>query len=155
MSHFFRFLRRNQGSQRRFIFDLDRTLWDYTVEECPHIKIHDVRNYIHKDRAIMLKCIQDDNHILSIVSRSKKNKKCLTLLDRYYPSIDFKEKEIYPNPINKRNHFKTILNGQSREPFYYFDDEKHLLIDIKLIYPNSIPIHTPTGLNPYTFKDKG
>ena len=152
--HFFQFLFRNQGSRKRFIFDLDRTLWDYTVETSPNIRISDVRNYIHSDRPQMLKYIQDDGHILSIASRSKNKEKCLALLDRYYPGIDFKEKEIYHRPLGKRDHFKSILKGEGSDIFYYFDDELHILKDIKKIYPHCIPIHTPVGLHPYLFKNQ-
>ena len=54
-----------------FIFDLDRTLWDFTVEDSPSIMTKDIENYIQKDRNKILRTIQDEGHIISIASRSK------------------------------------------------------------------------------------
>ena len=69
-------LRLNKNKNRQFIFDLDKTLWDYTVECAPHINGKDVLNYVHKSRRTILNAIQQDGHTLNIASRSKDPDKC-------------------------------------------------------------------------------
>ena len=60
-SSFHRFLKILKVNTYRkiFVFDLDRTLWDYTVEKSPNISIKTaMTNYIHKDRLKILEAIQ-------------------------------------------------------------------------------------------------
>jgi hypothetical protein len=151
-SRFFRFLKSNRYYRKIFIFDLDKTLWDHTIETSPTISSRTaVENYIHKDRLKILEAIQNDGHSLHIASRSSEREKCIELLDLAFPTITFQTKEIFPTPEWKREHFANIIPPNHTDVFYYFDDELSIIKNIKAFYPNCVPFHVKGGLHSHIF----
>ena len=158
---FFNFMRLNQHKRKTFIFDLDRTLWDFTVEYCPSIGVKDIHNYIHSSRQPILQTIQGDGHSLNIASRSKEPAICQRLLREAYPSIHFSSNQIFYTPFeHKRLHINNILretgeyDEHSYRPedfFYFFDDEKKIIDDTTRAYKSKFCFHTPLGLHYGTF----
>ena len=158
---FFNFMRLNQHKRKTFIFDLDKTLWDYTVEYCPSIGVKDIHNYIHSSRLPILQMIQGEGHSLNIASRSKEPAICNKLLSSAFPNIHFKSKHIFFTKYeNKRAHINRILHEtneydehshQADDFFYFFDDEKKIIDDTNLTYKSKVCFHTPMGLHYGTF----
>ena len=154
---FFNFMRLNQHKRKTFIFDLDRTLWDFTVEYCPSIGVKDIHNYIHSSRQPILQTIQGDGHSLNIASRSKEPAICVSLLQEAYPKIHFSNKQIFWTPFeHKRTHINSILreageyDEHSYRPedfFYLFDDEQIIIDDTERAYKSTYCFHTPLGLH--------
>ena len=154
MRGFHRFLKLNQHHRMNFIFDLDRTLWDYTVEQSRTIKYKDVeKNYIHASRPIILKTLQDEGHKLNIASRSSKPHVCCFLLHAIFPEINFSNKQIFYTPEkDKQEHFENILGFDISKTFYFFDDEIKIIQRAKEKNKTSHCFYTPNGLNFETFK---
>jgi hypothetical protein len=154
MRGFYRFLKMNRHKRMNFIFDLDRTLWDFTIEYSPTIKCKDVKqNYIHASRPIILKTLQDEGHILNVASRSKVPNTCCFFLDVVYPEITFLDKQIFYTPEeDKQEHLENILGLNVVYPFYFFDDEKTIMDRAKDKNKLCHGFHTPNGLNFDTFK---
>tara|TARA_B100000686_G_C16732573_1_gene941616 strand:+ start:908 stop:1396 length:489 start_codon:yes stop_codon:yes gene_type:complete len=141
-------LRLNKNKNRQFIFDLDKTLWDYTVECAPHINGKDVLNYVHKSRRTILNAIQQDGHTLNIASRSKDPDKCKYLLKIAYPDVYFSNIQIFNTEDSKQKHIENIMGEKlNKEPFHFFDDELHLIKDIEHKNERVWGYHTPNGLN--------
>ena len=160
---FFNFLKRSRHTKRNFIFDLDRTLWDFTVETSPNIKLREITNYVHRDRSLILKTIKEEGHTINIASRSKEPNKCLNMLEAAFPNIHFTNKQIfYTDNYDKQPHIHNIMQ-QSHLPdihsytdwdfFFLFDDEKYIIDDIGSKYKLNRCFHTPNGLHYGTFKD--
>ena len=154
MRGFHRFLKINQHKRMNFIFDLDRTLWDFTVESSPTIKYKDVqKNYIHASRPIILKTLQDEGHVLNVASRSKRPNTCCFFLDTAYPEIDFSNTQVFYTPEeDKQEHLENILGLNVVYPFYFFDDEVKIIRRARDKNKTSHCFHTPRGLNFETFK---
>ena len=154
---FFNFVKMNQHKRKSFIFDLDRTLWDFTVEYCLTIKVAEIHNYVHSSRLPILKTLQNEGHSLNIASRSKEEKKCTHMLNEAFPTIHFSNKQIFfTESEQKRTHINNILrsNGeydehtQNPEDFFYlFDDEKVIVNDTNRAFETKQCFHTPLGLN--------
>ena len=109
---FFNFMKMNRHKRKTFIFDLDKTLWDYTVEYSPKIGIKDIHNYIHSSRLPILQTIQGEGHSLNIASRSREPAACKILLREAYPGINFTSKQIfYTAREHKRLHIDNILRN--------------------------------------------
>ena len=119
---------------RKFIFDLDRTLWHCTIEYHPRIK----RPRIHRETFEVLHHLQNKGYSLNIASRSAEPKKCHQFLDTLFPNIHFDKKAIFPTPSTKFEHIWNI--GATDGQFVMFDDEKHILKSIKYIFPEAITI---------------
>jgi len=159
---FFNFMKQVEHKRRNFIFDLDKTLWDFTVETSPSISLHDIKNYVHRDRRPILKTIKDEGHLLNIASRSKNPTKCLQFLDAAFPDIHFTSKQIFFTPIeSKQRHIDSIFvdthefdlhTNNPWDPFYFFDDEGKIINDIEQKYKLKHCFHTPNGLHYGTFK---
>jgi hypothetical protein len=138
-----------------FIFDLDLTLWDFTVEEDEHIKSNEIFDYSPKERHYMLTHLQELGHELNIGSRSSEPEICKKHLKLLFPNIIFNNMQIYPTPEFKRNHIDAIFKDREITDFYFFDDELNILKDIEIAYPGKAHIfHTPTGLLYETFEQK-
>ena len=156
-------MKQNQHKRRNFIFDLDKTLWDFTVESSPSIRQHEIKNYVHRDRLPILKTIEDEGHLLNIASRSKNPKKCKQFLATAFPNIHFTSKQIFFAPIeSKRHHVDNIFfdthefDLHAHKPwgrFYFFDDEEKIIDDLERKYKFQHCFHTPNGLHYGTFKD--
>ncbi len=142
-------------SSSNFIFDLDLTIWDCTIEEDKFVNDSNIHDYVPKERHYMLTHLQEMGHILNIGSRSSEPEKCKQHLKRLFPNIKFKNMQIYPTPQFKRKHVDAIFKDRQVEDFYFFDDELHILKDLEKGYPGKAHIfHTPTGLLYETFKQK-
>ena len=138
-----------------FIFDLDLTMWDFTVEKDKHIKFNDIFNYSPKERHYMLTHLQELGHELNIGSRSSEPEICKRYLKRLFPNIVFNNMQIYPTPIYKRQHVEAIFKEREITNFYFFDDELPILKDLEIAYPGKAHIfHTPSGLLYETFEQK-
>ena len=135
-----------------FIFDLDLTMWDFTVETDTHIRAKDIVNYSPKERHYMLTHLQELGHELNVGSRSSEPEKCKQHLKSLFPNITFNNMQIYPTPDFKRNHVDAIFAGRKVTDFYFFDDELHILKDLEIAYPGKAHIfHTPKGVLYETF----
>ena len=119
---------------RKIIFDLDRTLWRCTVEYHPRLK----RPPIHKETHEILNSLQQKGYSLNIASRSLEPKKCNYFLDKFFPNITFDHRAIYYTPRTKFEHLYDI--GITNGEFVMFDDEVHILKDIKRTFPESSTI---------------
>ena len=86
-----------------FIFDLDLTLWDFTVEEDKYIKSKDIFNYSPKERHYMLTHLQELGHELNIGSRSSEPEICKRYLKRLFVTRFFFHLEpaalVPPTPV--------------------------------------------------------
>ena len=136
-----------------FIFDLDLTIWDFTVEEDTHIKSDEIFNYSPKERHYILTHLQELGHEINIGSRSSEPEICKKYLKRLFPNIIFNNMQIYPTPEFKRQHVKAIFKDREITKFYFFDDELPILKDLEVAYPGKANIfHTPKGLLYETFE---
>jgi hypothetical protein len=149
-SGFLQFLKINRNKQVKCIFDLDRTLWDYTVETSPKINVNEIKNYIHKSRVPILEELQKEGHSINIASRSTETVKCVKLLHHAFPTIQFSAMQIYYTPFSKQEHINNIIEDKF-EKFYFFDDELYILNNINSIFKNARVFHTPQGLHMGTF----
>ena len=120
---------------RKLIFDLDRTLWRCTIEYHPRIW----RPPIHKETREVLSFLQKEGYSLNIASRSAQPAKCNYFLDTLFPNIHFDRRAIYPTPLSKFEHIWDL--GAQDGNFIMFDDEKHILQDLKRSFPKSKTIH--------------
>ena len=59
-----------------FIFDLDLTIWDCTIEEDDFVNNNNIQNYVPPERHYMLTQLQDLGHELNIGSRSSEPVEC-------------------------------------------------------------------------------
>ena len=135
-----------------FIFDLDLTVWDCTIEEDKFINNHNIYDYVPKERHYMLTHLQELGHKLNVGSRSSEPEKCKQHLKSLFPNITFNNMQIYPTPDFKRNHVDAIFAGRKVTDFYFFDDELHILKDLEIAYPGKAHIfHTPKGVLYETF----
>ncbi len=138
-----------------FIFDLDLTMWDFTVEEDKHIQPQNIMDYSPKERHYMLTHLQDLGHELNIGSRSTEPEICKKYIKSLFPNITFNNIQIYPTPEFKRKHVDAIFNDRPVVDFYFFDDELNILKDLEIAYPGKAHIfHTPKGLLYETFLEK-
>ena len=145
-SGFLHFLKKNRNKRVKCIFDLDKTLWDYTVESSPGISVNEIKNYIHKSRVPILEELQREGHSINIASRSTETTKCAELLHHAFPTIQFSAMQIYHTPFSKREHIRNIIDNEE-EKFHLFDDELHILNDISSTFKNAHVYHTPKGLH--------
>ena len=143
-------LRQFGPTRQFFLFDLDRTLWDYTVEFQQHIDPQEAVKYVPPERVLILKAIQDAGHYIGICSRSKEEQKCKQLLALAYPDIVFQSLQIYPTSEYKDTHVVRAL-GPGRHRFHFFDDEKYIMDHLKTLHPLARFYHTPNGLSEETF----
>ena len=138
-----------------FIFDLDLTMWDFTVETDTHIKSDEIFRYSPKERHYMLTHLQELGHEINIGSRSSEPEICKKYLKRLFPNIIFNNMQIYPTPEFKRQHVTAIFKDREITKFYFFDDELPILKDLEVAYPGKANIfHTPEGLLYETFQQK-
>jgi len=115
---------------RKLIFDLDRTLWRYTVEYHPRIIIPP----IGAETRQVLSHLQKKGHSLNIASRSNEPEKCNYFLDTFFPDIKFDTRAIYYTPKTKLEHIWEI--SQDNENFIMFDDEIEILKPISILFPD-------------------
>lgn len=135
-----------------FIFDLDKTLWNCTIDHNANITPKDIYDHCPKERHYMLTHIQEKGHELNISSRSNEPDKCKVLLRYLFPNITFNNIQIFPTPKTKREHVSNIINGRDINNFIVFDEEIHILEDLKKIYPGCQVFHTINGLRYETFE---
>ena len=117
--------------KKKIIFDLDRTLWRATVESHPHLK--NPKPFPGTNDTLTL---LQEHYSLNIASRSSKPNRCHHFLNLCFPQIHFDQIEIFPAP-HKRTHIQNILGFQYHHPFFFIDDEKHILDDISKTWTNS------------------
>ena len=135
-----------------FIFDLDLTIWDCTIEEDDFVNNNNIQKYVPPERHYMLTHLQDLGHELNIGSRSTEPIECKKHLKKLFPNIKFNNMQIYPTPAFKRKHVDAIFKDREVKNFYFFDDELHILKDLEKGYPGKANIfHTPKGLFYETF----
>ena len=138
-----------------FIFDLDLTIWDCTIEEDDFVNNNNIQKYVPPERHYMLTHLQDLGHELNIGSRSTEPIECKKHLKKLFPNIKFNNMQIYPTPAFKRKHVDAIFKDRKVEKFYFFDDELHILKDLEKGYPGKANIfHTPKGLFYETFEQE-
>ena len=65
-----------------FIFDLDLTMWDFTVETDTHIQERNIIDYSPKERHYMLTHLQELGHELNIGSRSSEPEICKNIFKK-------------------------------------------------------------------------
>ena len=114
-----------------FIFDLDLTIWDCTIEEDDFVNNNNIQKYVPSERHYMLTHLQDLGHELNIGSRSTEPIECKKHLKKLFPNIKFNNMQIYPTPAFKRKHVDAIFKDREVENFYFFDDELHILKDLE------------------------
>ena len=117
--------------RRKIIFDLDRTLW-----KCYHPRLH--LPPVWDETKNVLLYLQQKGYSLNIASRSTEPEKCNYFLDKLFPEIKFDKRAIYPSHVGKLNHILDL--GCQNGKFIMFDDEEHLLTNIKKLYPLSLCI---------------
>ena len=87
-----------------FIFDLDLTIWDCTIEEDDFVNNNNIQNYVPPERHYMLTHLQDLGHELNIGSRSTEPIECKKHL-----------KKLFPN--SHSGHFKNVQNPKMPPTF--------------------------------------
>jgi hypothetical protein len=138
-----------------FIFDLDKTIWDCTIEEDLHIRENEIINYIKPERYSILNYLQEKGHEINIGSRSSEPELCKKYLTMFFPNIKFNSIQIYPTSESKRKHVDAIFSGRNVSDFYFFDDELNILEDLKKQHPKHANIlHTPNGVSYETFRQR-
>ena len=138
-----------------FIFDLDKTIWDCTIEEDLYITENEIKMYVKPERHSILTYLQEKGHEINIGSRSSEPELCKKYLKMLFPNIKFNNMQIYPTPEFKRKHVNAIFSGRDISDFYFFDDELNILEDLKkAYYPYANIFHTPNGVSYDTFKVK-
>jgi len=139
------------SKKTKFIFDLDKTIWDCTIEYTPKITLDQVHNKINPDAFKILRILQENDFSLNIASRSSEPEKCRFFINECFNDINFDNISIYPTPEYKNNHIQDCYLNQVPENFIMFDDEKNILDNLNKNYKNCIPIHCKTPLNFQTF----
>ena len=140
--------------KRIFIFDLDRTLWNFTVEYRPYMRGNDALWRRPREGPAILEFLQEKGHELNIASRSSEPDRCRELIHELYPKIKFANTHIYLTPLNKRNHINGILARRDVPEFFFFDDEIDIIKDVKQQHKNAVTFHTPNGISYGTFVEK-
>ena len=128
---------------RKILFDLDQTLWPFTVEynDYDPNKIESYRQpQVHEFMKVMQQVYNSELHI---TSRSSKPEKCNEILDILYPDIKFTSKQIFAtNAPYKTSHVLNAI-GLQEAHFTMFDDELPILNHIKQKFPLSYTLHAP------------
>ena len=65
MNNFYKFLTRISPKQK-IIFDLDKTLWNTTIEFNKNIKLYEIRSKIHPNTYHILESFLDNGNSLNI-----------------------------------------------------------------------------------------
>lgn len=134
---------------RHLCFDLDHTLWDFTVEwEGAFTPMDAVAKYVPAARPRLLQQLQANGHTLHVCSRSSEPGVCAYLLRLAYPGIQFASLNIFPTPANKYVHVVNALGSTTArlEPWWFFDDEMSILTHLKETWPHATLVHTPRGI---------
>lgn len=139
--------------KNKFIFDLDKTIWNCTIEYTPKITLDEVYQKINPDTFKILKILQENEYSLNIASRSSEPDKCKFFISECFNNIKFDNISIYPTPKYKNNHIKDSYPNQVPQNFIMFDDEKNILDDLNKNYKNCIPILCRTPIDFQTFND--
>jgi predicted enzyme involved in methoxymalonyl-ACP biosynthesis len=137
--------------KRTVIFDLDKTLWNGTIEYTPGITVQELKRAGGIPRTLsILHSLQTRGHSLNIASRSEESDKCRYFIQHLFPGIRFDVVAIYPTGSNKLNHILDIHAAARAVPneFFLFDDEKHILDNAKKCYPKCTTVHC---VNPLGF----
>jgi hypothetical protein len=149
----FRHLQTN-SMPRRLLFDLDRTLWRRYTVEYDHLPFDAQRvadDHVPLVHTHMLKELARDGHHLHVCSRSSEPEKCEELLRVAFPAVPFRSLHIYPTHRHKLTHVLAALgtndaNEAREEPFWFFDDEPHILQHLSETFPKATLVHTPGGI---------
>lgn len=137
----------------KFVFDLDETIWQHTVEKSPDLSKEYVETTIHKDVYPILETLQDEGFSLNIASRSYTPERCNHYLSHLFPNIEFDKKEIFFTAHYKNFHINNIYGlSDERKYFIMFDDEKNILDHLRKLHPFSYLIHCPHSINEKTFE---
>lgn len=121
-----------------FIFDLDKTIWNFTVENNEYgalnSGVYDCLQTLHK------------NNILCIASKGHYHDKSIELMKHFKIYDYFKQIEIIPsdnkpfpfNTTKKRRHFKYIdaIYSFNDHNVVFIDDNVDIIKDVNLIYPS-------------------
>ena len=122
---------KNIPKDTKFIFDLDKTLWNCTIEYIPDITEKYVYNNVNQDTKEILNSIQENNFSMNIASRSSEPEKCEIFLKYCFKDIYFDSINIFPTELYKTQHIHNIFNNEVPKKFIMFDDEKYILNNIK------------------------
>lgn len=150
-----------------FIFDLDKTLWNFTAEKNINLSKYNVKKLLFKDTIPVIKLLKHNNKIICIAS------KC------WYPNLSIKYLEysginkyinnhqLFPTGINKEYPYKLIdrydkqyhiynilnkYNIDSRE-CVYFDDNIKIINNLKKNINNMESIHIKKGIKLHNILD--
>jgi len=142
-----RYLLPKNNHVRHLMFDLDKTLWNMTVEWKTDLNIKaDAITYV-PPAFVEAMVYLSSHYTLHVCSRSSMPEQCYQLLETAYPSVHFQSITIYPTvEETKYNHVKSALGSAAHStPFYFFDDEITILRGIQRDFPLAIPVHGPNG----------
>ena len=138
-NHLFREFLKRIGPKRKFIFDLDHTIWNCTLEYQQDTSVEFMKTKIKPDMHDILKNIQDNGNSLNVASRSSMPVECKAVLASAFPTIKFDHMAIYPSERFKRQDFRDCFQGSDRtvpHDFIMFDDDKLILNDLGTLYPS-------------------
>lgn len=135
-NHLFREFLKRIGPKRKFIFDLDHTIWNCTLEYQKDTSPEFMKTKIKPDVYNILKDIQDNGNSLNVASRSSMPISCKAVLASAFPTIKFDHMAIYPTEKYKREHIGECFPGETPHDFIMFDDDKLILNDLGTLYPS-------------------
>lgn len=104
---------------------------------------------------LMLRELARDGYRLHVCSRSSEPDKCQELLRVAFPAVPFQSLlqslHIYPTAKHKLTHVLAALGTDNmdearEEPFWFFDDEPHILRHLSETFPKATLVHTPNGI---------
>ena len=135
------------------IFDLDKTIWNMTLEYQNHISLHHVKQSIDPFVGNVLEAFKRNGNTMHIASRSASTKKCKSLLRHLFPQIAFETMEIYPTERHKDQHIDAILKNRINRTFIMFDDDEEILDHLSKQH-KCVTIHCEHPINQNTFDEK-
>ena len=122
------------GRSPVFCFDVDRTLWSFTAEECDHFNQSDVMIRTYPDVQYILKFLKEHNITITLASRTwnpQRMKKYLSMAGIEMESVE--KPQMYPTGLGrytntehtrqKIKHFQELGKYFELENIIFFDDD--------------------------------
>lgn len=140
-------------NRRVVVFDLDKTLWDFTVE-CEHA------GKLYVNTKPLLTTLRNDGYILAISSRGHLPDLSVHYMKHFgiWNFFDADNIQIFPSgldkdpPFNKyickEGHFANIMRNTNttESDLLFIDDDEHICKSMSRLTPNVKIIHTPFGV---------
>jgi HAD superfamily phosphatase (TIGR01681 family) len=123
------------GREPVFVFDVDKTLWSFTAEECDNFNSSDVMTRMHPDVKDILSFLKAQNITMTLASRTWEPEKMTEYLSMAGIEMDlFDMPQLYPTGLGrytntdftrqKIKHFQELGKHFELENILFFDDDE-------------------------------